>query len=151
MTEEIFDLDVRHQRPRHLLPAAGAARPPGEPEHGPDDLLGRRAAGAARVERLFGVQGRGHFVWKNARGRTRPARHPGQHPEPRPIATPIFGKLGLSAEGQKGFEEQMASQSLLKRVGTPLEVAHLARFLLSEDSSYVIGADVTVDGGVSLT
>ncbi len=70
---------------------------------------------------------------------------------PGPIATPIFGKLGLSAEGQKGFEDQMAAQSLLKRVGTPQEVAQLARFLLSEDSSYVVGVDVTVDGGVALT
>jgi NAD(P)-dependent dehydrogenase (short-subunit alcohol dehydrogenase family) len=70
---------------------------------------------------------------------------------PGPIATPIFGKMGLGSEGQKGFESQMAAQSLLKRVGTPEEVARVARFLLSPDSSYLIGADVTVDGGIRLT
>jgi NAD(P)-dependent dehydrogenase (short-subunit alcohol dehydrogenase family) len=70
---------------------------------------------------------------------------------PGPIATPIYAKLGLPADAQKGFEEQMASQSLFKRFGTPHEVAKLARFLLSDDSSYVIGVDVTIDGGVRLT
>ena len=70
---------------------------------------------------------------------------------PGPIATPIYAKLGLPADAQKGFEEHMASQSLFKRFGTPHEVAKLARFLLSDDSSYVIGVDVTIDGGVRLT
>ena len=37
---------------------------------------------------------------------------------PGPIATPIYAKLGLPADAQKGFEEQMASQSLFKRFGT---------------------------------
>jgi NAD(P)-dependent dehydrogenase (short-subunit alcohol dehydrogenase family) len=70
---------------------------------------------------------------------------------PGPISTPIFNKLGLPAEAAKGFEEQMAAQSLLKRFGTAEEVARLARFLLSSDSSNIIGVDVTVDGGVRLT
>jgi NAD(P)-dependent dehydrogenase (short-subunit alcohol dehydrogenase family) len=70
---------------------------------------------------------------------------------PGPIATPIMAKLGLSAEAQKGFEDYMASQSLLKRFGTPQEVAKLARFLLSEDSSNIVGVDVLIDGGVHLT
>jgi NAD(P)-dependent dehydrogenase (short-subunit alcohol dehydrogenase family) len=70
---------------------------------------------------------------------------------PGPITTPGFAKLGLPAEAVKGFEEQMAAQSLLKRFGTADEVAKLARFLLSSDSSNIIGVDVTVDGGVRLT
>ncbi len=70
---------------------------------------------------------------------------------PGPISTPIYAKLGLPPDAQKGFEDSMASQSLLKRLGTPQEVAKLARFLLSGDSSYVIGVDVTIDGGVRLT
>ena len=45
----------------------------------------------------------------------------------------------------------MAAQSLLKRFGTPDEVAPLARFLLSDDSRYIVGDNVTVDGGVRLT
>jgi len=70
---------------------------------------------------------------------------------PGPIRTPIMGKLGLPAEAQNGFEENMAAQSLLKRMGNPDEVARLARFLLSNESSFMIGVDVTIDGGIRLT
>jgi NAD(P)-dependent dehydrogenase (short-subunit alcohol dehydrogenase family) len=70
---------------------------------------------------------------------------------PGPIQTPIYGKLGLPAEAQKGFEDHMAAQSLVQRFGTAAEVARLARFLLSDDSSFIIGANITIDGGVRLT
>lgn len=70
---------------------------------------------------------------------------------PGPIATPIFNKLDLPPEARKGFEDHMAAQTLVKRFGTADEVAKLARFLLSDDSSFVIGDDILVDGGVRLT
>jgi len=70
---------------------------------------------------------------------------------PGPVATPIMGKMGMPAEAQKGFEDQMASQSLFKRMGKAEEIARLARFLLSEESSFIIGANVTIDGGIRLT
>lgn len=67
---------------------------------------------------------------------------------PGPIETPIIKKLSLSPEAQQGFEETAVAKSLLKRFGTAEEVAKLARFLLSEDSSYIIGAEILIDGGV---
>ncbi|HWB58386.1 MAG TPA: SDR family oxidoreductase [Chthoniobacteraceae bacterium] len=70
---------------------------------------------------------------------------------PGPIETPIFGKTGLPEEAMKGFEQQIVSQSLLKRMGTADEVAKLARFLLSEDSSNIVGAEFIIDGGVRLS
>jgi NAD(P)-dependent dehydrogenase (short-subunit alcohol dehydrogenase family) len=70
---------------------------------------------------------------------------------PGPIATPIFGKLGFPAEAQKGFEDSMAAQSLFKRFGTAEEVAKLVRFLLSNDSSYIVGDEIVIDGGVRHT
>ena len=70
---------------------------------------------------------------------------------PGPITTPIFGKLGLPAEAVKGFEEHTTGKSLLKRFGTAEEVAKLVRFLLSEDSSYIIGENIVIDGGVRLS
>jgi NAD(P)-dependent dehydrogenase (short-subunit alcohol dehydrogenase family) len=70
---------------------------------------------------------------------------------PGPIDTPIMSKLGLPAEAQKGVEDNFAAQTLLKRFGTADEVAKLVRFLLSNDSSNIIGVDVTVDGGIRLT
>jgi NAD(P)-dependent dehydrogenase (short-subunit alcohol dehydrogenase family) len=70
---------------------------------------------------------------------------------PGPIRTPIYGKLGIPAEAQQGFEDSMAAQSLFKRFGEADEVSKLARFLLSPESSYVIGENITIDGGVRLT
>ena len=35
-----------------------------------------------------------------------------------------------------------------RRIGTPLEVAELALFLASDASRYIIGAEITVDGGI---
>jgi NAD(P)-dependent dehydrogenase (short-subunit alcohol dehydrogenase family) len=70
---------------------------------------------------------------------------------PGPITTPIYGKLGFPAEAQKGFEDSMAAQSLFKRFGTAEEVAKLVRFLLSSDSSYIVGDEIVIDGGVRHT
>jgi NAD(P)-dependent dehydrogenase (short-subunit alcohol dehydrogenase family) len=70
---------------------------------------------------------------------------------PGPVSTPIYNKMGIPAESQKGFEEGMAAQTLVKRFGTPDEVAKLARFLLSDDSSFIVGEDILVDGGIRLT
>ena len=70
---------------------------------------------------------------------------------PGPVATPIYNKMGFPAEAKKGFEDSMAAQTLVKRFGTADEVAKLARFLLSSDSSFIIGEDILVDGGVRLT
>ncbi len=70
---------------------------------------------------------------------------------PGPITTPIYNKLGMPAEMQKGFEDSMAAAALLKRFGTADEVAKLVRFLISTDSSYIVGEEITIDGGVRLT
>lgn len=37
----------------------------------------------------------------------------------------------------------------LKRIGTPEEVAHAIAFLASDDSVYVTGAEIAIDGGVT--
>jgi NAD(P)-dependent dehydrogenase (short-subunit alcohol dehydrogenase family) len=38
----------------------------------------------------------------------------------------------------------------MKRMGTAEEVASLSLFLLSDESGYITGAEVTIDGGASL-
>jgi NAD(P)-dependent dehydrogenase (short-subunit alcohol dehydrogenase family) len=43
----------------------------------------------------------------------------------------------------------MSSQVPLGRVGTPDEIAKVAVFLASDDSSYVTGIELFVDGGMA--
>jgi NAD(P)-dependent dehydrogenase (short-subunit alcohol dehydrogenase family) len=43
--------------------------------------------------------------------------------------------------------ERMAEQPVLKRFGAPAEVANLAVWLASEESSFITGEAITIDGG----
>ncbi len=67
---------------------------------------------------------------------------------PGPIETPIFGKMGLSAEQIEGFGAHIAEQAPLGRFGQPQEIAKAALFLASDDASYVAGVDLYVAGGL---
>jgi NAD(P)-dependent dehydrogenase (short-subunit alcohol dehydrogenase family) len=69
---------------------------------------------------------------------------------PGPIETPIFGKMGMSAEQIEGLKAHMAGMVPMKRMGSPDEVARAVLYLASDDASYVTGAKITVDGGVLL-
>lgn len=68
---------------------------------------------------------------------------------PGPITTPIYGKLGVPADASKQLEEGMAQSVSLKRFGTADEVARAALFLASEEASYIVGAELFVDGGMA--
>src|SRR5579862_5567878 len=67
---------------------------------------------------------------------------------PGPIATPIFGRTGLPQEAVDGFAKQIIEQVPLKRFGQPEEVAGTVAFLASQDSSYITGVEINVDGGL---
>jgi len=67
--------------------------------------------------------------------------------QPGPIATPIFGKMGLSAEAREAFARRV-EQLPLGRFGSPEEVARAALFLASDDSALVTGHELSVDGGM---
>lgn len=66
---------------------------------------------------------------------------------PGAIETPIFGKLGLSEQQQKEMGEGITSGVLMGRMGNPEEMAKAALFLSTDDSSYMVGADLMADGG----
>ncbi len=66
---------------------------------------------------------------------------------PGPIRTPIFGKLGLSEETVAGFEANVEQRVTLGRFGQPEEIADAVLFLSTDASSYIVGADLVVDGG----
>jgi NAD(P)-dependent dehydrogenase (short-subunit alcohol dehydrogenase family) len=70
---------------------------------------------------------------------------------PGPIATPTFGKMGLTAEQQQQFGAQIVEQMPMGRIGNPDEIASPVLFLASSESSFVTGIELTVDGGTAQT
>ena len=70
---------------------------------------------------------------------------------PGPVRTPLLGKLGVPAEVWAGYEEKLAALIPLGRLGHVDELAQAALFLASDQSSFVTGATIRADGGISLT
>lgn len=66
---------------------------------------------------------------------------------PGQIDTDIMRKAGLTQEQVDGFIAQVVQQIPLGRMGASEEIASVALFLASDDSSYVSGIELTVDGG----
>jgi NAD(P)-dependent dehydrogenase (short-subunit alcohol dehydrogenase family) len=69
---------------------------------------------------------------------------------PGTVVTPGYKtELGLSDEQIEGMKAQVAATAPSGRTGTPDEIASVVLFLASEDSSYVNGIELFVDGGVA--
>jgi len=66
---------------------------------------------------------------------------------PGAIETPALGKTGLTAEQVEQAAAQFVSQVPLGRRGKPEEIAAALVFLASDESSYITGVDLCVDGG----
>jgi NAD(P)-dependent dehydrogenase (short-subunit alcohol dehydrogenase family) len=52
-------------------------------------------------------------------------------------------------DNEPGFKEIVMGGFLLKRLGQPEDIGHLAVYLGSDESSWVTGADLRVDGGAT--
>jgi NAD(P)-dependent dehydrogenase (short-subunit alcohol dehydrogenase family) len=68
---------------------------------------------------------------------------------PGPIDTPIMDGQADSPEGADAIRAEFAAAIPLHRMGRPEEIASAALFLASDDSSFVAGAELSVDGGMA--
>ncbi len=68
---------------------------------------------------------------------------------PGPIDTPIFGRNGGSPEEIEGTKAHFAGATPVKRLGTSEEMAEGFLFLASDDSKYMLGGELLLDGGAA--
>jgi NAD(P)-dependent dehydrogenase (short-subunit alcohol dehydrogenase family) len=68
---------------------------------------------------------------------------------PGPVETPIFGKMGLPTAAVEAWAEQVKSKVPMGRFGSVDEIAKAVLFLASDESSYILGEQLLVDGGMA--
>ncbi|MCH4822055.1 SDR family oxidoreductase [Gramella lutea] len=69
---------------------------------------------------------------------------------PGPVSTPIFSKTGMPEEQLNSFAEAMQERVPLKRFGEPGDIANLIAFLVSDEASFITGAEYNIDGGINI-
>jgi NAD(P)-dependent dehydrogenase (short-subunit alcohol dehydrogenase family) len=52
-------------------------------------------------------------------------------------------------DADPGFADKVLAKNMIKRLGTPGDIAHCAVWLASDEAGYVTGADIAVDAGAT--
>jgi len=70
---------------------------------------------------------------------------------PGPVGTPFHSaeKFGISQEQLQQMGDGIKQQIPIGRFGQPEEIARIATFFASDDSSFVLGTELIADGGMS--
>jgi NAD(P)-dependent dehydrogenase (short-subunit alcohol dehydrogenase family) len=64
------------------------------------------------------------------------------------VKTPLTGPLSDLYIGDKNISDQFGLKPLIERFAVPEDVANLALFLASDESSYITGQAINVCGGM---
>ncbi len=70
---------------------------------------------------------------------------------PGPIDTPIFAPFKGSPESEKALMDSLVAMVPMGRIGRPEEIASMALFLASDESSFSTGSEFVADGGGTCT
>jgi NAD(P)-dependent dehydrogenase (short-subunit alcohol dehydrogenase family) len=68
---------------------------------------------------------------------------------PGPISTPLYGKLGMDAATLEATAVHIQAQVPLGRFGTAEELATTILHLSAQESAFIVGTEIIVDGGMS--
>jgi NAD(P)-dependent dehydrogenase (short-subunit alcohol dehydrogenase family) len=68
---------------------------------------------------------------------------------PGPVTTPLYGKLGMSAEALQQTAASIRGLVPAGRFGEPSEIAKAIVFLASDEASFTVGSELLIDGGMS--
>ena len=126
---------------RAVTPVMSAQTVGRDREHLVHRRLGRRRG----HDELRGEQVRGHGNDPNRRARARATRHPGELDPPGRDQDPT-GRRRATRRRWRRLQVVLDRQPIA-RMGTPEEVAYLALYLASDESSYCTGAQFVIDGG----
>jgi NAD(P)-dependent dehydrogenase (short-subunit alcohol dehydrogenase family) len=68
---------------------------------------------------------------------------------PGPISTAFHRKLGLGADELEAMKADLLRQLPLHRFGEPADIADIAVYFASDESRFVVGSEIVIDGGMS--
>lgn len=68
---------------------------------------------------------------------------------PGPVATPLYGKLGLNETQLSGMQASIIAQLPVGRFGEPREIADAFVHFASDESRFTVGSELVIDGGMS--
>ena len=137
----VLAVDLRGTDPR-LLGRGGADAASGAASSSTCRGITWPRHGGREPDPLFGGQGRDHELQQVARAGGRPA-DPGEHPRARASSRPPSARRPTS-----DWRRDVEARTPLGRWGTPEDVAGAAVFLASDESRFVTGQMIMVNGGV---
>ncbi len=70
---------------------------------------------------------------------------------PGPVDTPLLTDSAQAFEEPEQAIDNARKKTLLKRLGEPQDIARLALFLASDDSSWITGTTINIDGGILIS